>query len=163
MLQRHAVMAAATLDPGGNPHNTMVAYADDGLNLFFLVSRKSQTFANLCGDDRVALAIGDDFVSNEDIQGLSISGRADEVFSTAVRTRMTRCIAARHGDNFNPDAVDFDASVLVCARPRVIRVIDFSKAPGHADLLWIDEDGVVSETLASPPDWGPAPARRRLS
>ena len=47
ILNRQRLMAISTLRPDGWPQTTMVSYANEGLLLYFIVSRASQKFANV--------------------------------------------------------------------------------------------------------------------
>jgi nitroimidazol reductase NimA-like FMN-containing flavoprotein (pyridoxamine 5'-phosphate oxidase superfamily) len=58
ILNAHKTMAIATLRQDGWPQNTIVGYANDGLLIYFLVSRASQKLANILQDERIAIAIG---------------------------------------------------------------------------------------------------------
>ena len=61
ILQDNRLMAISTLRPDGWPQATMVSYANEDILLYFVVSKKSQKFANIERDDRVSLVIGHDF------------------------------------------------------------------------------------------------------
>ena len=45
ILEGHRTMAIATVRPDGWPQTTIVGYANDGLLLYFLISRSSQKLA----------------------------------------------------------------------------------------------------------------------
>ena len=47
ILNRHGVMAISTVRPDGWPQTTMVGYANQGFDLFFLIFRASQKLANI--------------------------------------------------------------------------------------------------------------------
>ena len=59
VLDRYRVMTVATLRPDGWPQATMVGYANQGLRLFFVVSRRSQKLSNVSRDERVSIAIAE--------------------------------------------------------------------------------------------------------
>jgi nitroimidazol reductase NimA-like FMN-containing flavoprotein (pyridoxamine 5'-phosphate oxidase superfamily) len=54
ILDQNRLMALATARPDGWPQNTMVGYANEGLLLYFVISRQSQKFVNIKKDDRGA-------------------------------------------------------------------------------------------------------------
>jgi nitroimidazol reductase NimA-like FMN-containing flavoprotein (pyridoxamine 5'-phosphate oxidase superfamily) len=58
ILDSHRTMAISTVRPDGWPQTTIVGYANDGLLIYFLISRKSQKLANIQNENRVAVAIG---------------------------------------------------------------------------------------------------------
>ena len=73
ILEQNRLMALATVRADGWPQNTMVGYANDGLLLYFVISRQSQKFGNIQNDDRVSLVIGRDFHDPSTIKALSIA------------------------------------------------------------------------------------------
>jgi nitroimidazol reductase NimA-like FMN-containing flavoprotein (pyridoxamine 5'-phosphate oxidase superfamily) len=79
ILDQNRLMALATNRADGWPQNTMVGYANDGLLLYFVVSRESQKFANIQKDDRVSIVVGRDFHDPATIKALSMAARASEV------------------------------------------------------------------------------------
>ena len=81
ILNEHRLMAIATLRPDGWPQATMVSYANDGLLLYFIISRASQKYANIQRDSRVSIVVGRDFENPSQIKALSIAANASEVVS----------------------------------------------------------------------------------
>jgi hypothetical protein len=158
ILRANAVMAIATVESSGWPQNTMVSYVSDGLLLYFLISRSSRKFANLQRNDRVSIAIGGDFVSTRDIQGLSIAARAVEVRHEPIRSSIARRLAESHGGIFDPDELDYGASALFRARPSLITVVDFGIAAENADRPLVEIAALCEIHLARGPNWGPDPA-----
>ena len=61
ILNRYRLMALATLRADGWPQATMVSYANEGLLLYFIISRQSQKYANINRDSRVSIVVGRDF------------------------------------------------------------------------------------------------------
>ena len=57
LLDRERLMTLACNRPDGWPQATTVGYLNDGLNLYFIIARTSQKFANLQADSRVSVAI----------------------------------------------------------------------------------------------------------
>src|SRR5215212_2793176 len=96
LLDRYGVMTIATLRPDGWLQATMVGYANQGLRLYFVVSRRSQKLANILHDDRVSIAIGQDTRDPWAIDGLSMSARALELHDTAKRDRAYHLLLDRH-------------------------------------------------------------------
>ena len=76
ILDRYRLMAIATLRADGWPQVTMVSYANEGLLLYFVVSKQSQKYANIQRDSRVSIAVGRDFEDPEQIKALSIAANA---------------------------------------------------------------------------------------
>jgi nitroimidazol reductase NimA-like FMN-containing flavoprotein (pyridoxamine 5'-phosphate oxidase superfamily) len=156
-MERHRVMAIATLRADGWPQTTMVGYVNDGLELYFLISRSSQKFLNLGADDRVSIAIGSDGTDPAMIEGLSLAGHASEVRDEPYRSRFCELLARRHPGYFKPEHLDFKVSALMRARPEIISIVDFSKGLGHSDGITVGADDLVDMGPARPDNWGPNP------
>ncbi len=150
-------MTVATLRADGWPQATQVCYVADGLNLFFLISRRGQKYANLMADDRASIAIGADFATPGDIEGLSMAAHVSEVKDEPHLGHFTAALADAHQGYFDPDTIRRQTSALMQARPMLISVIDFRQGQGHADLVSVGEGGMCSMQPARPADWGPAP------
>ena len=60
ILNRHIIMAISTLREDGWPQTTIVGYANRGWEIFFLIFRTSQKFANIRRDNRISIALGDE-------------------------------------------------------------------------------------------------------
>jgi len=76
ILNQYRLMALATLRADGWPQATMVNYANDGLLLYFIISRQSQKYANIDRDSRVSIVVGRDFEDPSQIKALSIAANA---------------------------------------------------------------------------------------
>src|SRR5664279_1771518 len=79
LLNEHRIMTIATNREDGWPQATVVAYANDGVIIYCLISRDSQKWANIARDPRVSLAIARDYPQPLQIKCLSIAARAVEV------------------------------------------------------------------------------------
>lgn len=153
ILDDNRVMAIATLREDGWPQNTLVGYANDGILIYFIVSRQSQKFANLQRDDRVSLAIGRDFHDPMSIKALSIAANASEVRDPKQRDQAVKMLLERHPGLKRLEPPDADHSVIMRAMPTIITILDYSKGFGHADVLTVSPGG-VEMTPARDDDWG---------
>ena len=79
ILDANRLMAISTMMPNGWPQTTLVGYANDGLLIYFVVSRAGQKFANIQRDQRIAIAISRDYEDPGQIKQLSIAAEASEV------------------------------------------------------------------------------------
>ena len=154
ILQDNRLMAIATLRPDGWPQATMVSYANEGILIYFVVSRQSQKFANIECDDRVSLVIGRDFHDPATIKALSIAARASEVRDPKQRQRAIRLLLDRHPGLKKLERPDPDHSAVMRANPEIITILDYSKGFGHADLLTVGPGGLTNMTAARDDDWG---------
>lgn len=154
ILQDSRLMAIATLRPDGWPQATMVSYANEGILIYFVVSRQSQKFANIECDDRVSLVIGRDFHDPATIKALSIAARASEVRDPKQRERAIRLLLDRHPGLKKLERPDPDHSAVMRANPEIITILDYSNGFGHADLLTVGPGGLTNMTAARDDDWG---------
>lgn len=157
ILGQHRVMAIATVRPDGWPQTTIVSYANDGLLIYFLISRLGQKFANLARNDHVSIAIGSDFEDPHDLRGLSIAAYATEVRDEGQRRHAYHLLKLRRPVLATLPEPDFRRAALMRARCSIITVSDYSQGLGHADLLMIDADTIVSMTAVRLDDWGFTP------
>ena len=96
ILDENRIMAIATARPDGWPQATMVGYANDGILLYFIVSRLGQKFENIQRDDRISLAIGRDFHDPSSIKALSIAAYASEVRDEKQQKHAVDMLLDRH-------------------------------------------------------------------
>jgi nitroimidazol reductase NimA-like FMN-containing flavoprotein (pyridoxamine 5'-phosphate oxidase superfamily) len=126
-------MTIATVRPDGWPQATIVGYANDGLLIYFLISRRSQKFANIEKDARVALSIGSEADKLEQTKAVYAGAKASEVTDEAQRERAWESLMHRH-----PNLADFllpsrDDAAMMRADLHFVSVLDFSKGIGHAE------------------------------
>jgi nitroimidazol reductase NimA-like FMN-containing flavoprotein (pyridoxamine 5'-phosphate oxidase superfamily) len=154
ILDQNRLMAIATMRPDGWPQNTMVGYANDGILLYFIISRASQKFANIGRDDRVSLVIGRDFHDPSTISALSIAARASEVTDPKQQQQAVKLVLERHPGLQRLERPSPDHSVVMRANPEIITILDYSKGFGHADVLTVGPGGLTDMTPARDDDWG---------
>ena len=153
ILDQNRVMALATNRPDGWPQTTWVGYANEGLLIYFVVSRRSQKFANIQKDDRVSLVVGRDFHDPSTIMALSVAAHASEVTDAEQRKRAVSLLLDRHPGLRKLESPSRDHSAVMRAYPEIVTVLDYSKGFGHADVLTVSPGG-VEMTPARDDDWG---------
>jgi nitroimidazol reductase NimA-like FMN-containing flavoprotein (pyridoxamine 5'-phosphate oxidase superfamily) len=153
ILDQNRLMAVATVRPDGWPQCTMVGYANEDILIYFIISRRSQKFANIAKDDRVSLVVGRDFHDPSAIKALSIAARASEVRDGKQRARAVKLLLERHPGLRKLDPPGDDHSAVMRANPEIITILDYSKGFGHADVLTVSPGG-VEMTPARDDDWG---------
>jgi len=158
VLNQHSTLVLATLRADGWPQATTVCYVNDGLAVYFLISRTSQKFANIARDGRVSIAIGDSARLPSQIRGLSMAAEAFEVRDDPYRSEVLVKLSVRHPDYFDPATFDKTGSALMRALPRIISVVDFSRGLGHAEGMSVGADQIAEFTAATPSNWGYNPA-----
>jgi len=158
ILNAHRLMAISTLMPAGHPQTTLVGYANDGLLIYFIVSRTGQKFANIQRDQRVAIAIGHDVDDPKEIKELAISAVASEVTDPDQRAHAIDLLLDRRPGLRKLPRPDPSKSAVMRAAPREITVSDYSQGFGHADVVTLGPAGIVDMQPARPDDWGFGPA-----
>ena len=161
LLNRHRLMTIATLRPDGWPQATMVGYVNDGLLIYFLISRSSQKFANIDRDQRVSLTVGRDYDEPGKIEGLSIAALASQVTDPDQRDKAYRLLVERHPAFAAFPRPDSREAVFMRAAPRMITLIDYSRGFGHSDIITIAGADIVDMQPARPDNWGLMPAGGR--
>lgn len=158
ILDSHRLMALATIRPDGWPQCTLVGYVNEGLRLYFIVSRRSQKFQNILRDDRVSLTIGGDAHDPAEIAAVSMSARVAEVTDQARRDEIFAQMLRRRPEYATFPRPDPKRSAIMRATPEIISVLDYARGFGHADTILVGADDLVTMAAAQPDDWGLSPA-----
>ncbi len=154
ILRDNRLMSLATTRADGWPHCSMVGFAEDGLDLYFVVSRHSQKLANIQRDNRVAIVIGRDVIDPRSISGLSIAARAQEVEDPAERNKAVKLLLDRRPALRELAPPTPDHSAVMVAKPEVVTILDYSVSFGHTETWTVDEDGKATKAEGTPNDWG---------
>ncbi len=142
ILARHRTMAIATLRPDGWPQATIVGYANDDLDLYFVISSSSQKRDNILRDRRVSIAIGGDPPEGEPIVGLSMAATVAPVSDPAEVERLNELVARRYPEHarFSPGA---QSVTVMKAVPEVISLVDSTARGARAQLVQVLHEAVL--------------------
>ena len=140
ILNANRIMAISTVRPDGWPQTTIVGYANQGFELFFMIFRGSQKFANIAKDDRIAIAVAP--------EPRDVSAHASEITDPAEREAAWKLLMERHSNLAGFQMPDGDA-VFMRAVCKYVSVLDFTQGIGHREQLVIDDRGVPVETEAA--------------
>ena len=154
ILGSHRLMAISTLMRDGWPQTTLVGYANEGLLIYFVISREGQKFANIQRDQRVAIAIGSDVDEPALIRELAIAAEASEVTDPGQRERAIDLLLQRRPSLKSLPRPDSARSAIMRAAPRLITLSDFSRGFGHADVVSLGPAGIIDMEPVRPDDWG---------
>jgi nitroimidazol reductase NimA-like FMN-containing flavoprotein (pyridoxamine 5'-phosphate oxidase superfamily) len=135
LLKQHNIMSFATMRPDGFPQATTVAYANDGLDLYFCCDRTSQKVRNLRRSGKVSLTIDRDYKDWSSIKGLSMGARAELLSKPTDATHAFELLARKFPEMRKTSEEDLASSTFVKVTPKVISVLDYSKGFGHTDLV----------------------------
>lgn len=129
-LRIHRNMSLATVRPDGYPQATTVAYANDGLTLYFACERDSQKARNLRRSPKVSLTINKDWVGWEKITGLSMGGTAKILERPADTRRAQALLARKFKEMKGLSAQDLAATAFVRVQPKVVSMLDYRRGFG---------------------------------
>jgi len=134
-LKAHHNMSLATVRPDGYPQATMVAYANDGLTLYFACDRDSQKVRNLRHSPKVSLTISKDWAGWKQIRGLSM-GASAKLLARPADIRRAHALLARKFKNMKGlSAEDLAATVFVRVQPKVVSLLDYRRGFGWTQLV----------------------------
>lgn len=153
ILNANRLMTIATVRPDGWPQATIVGYANEGFRIYFLVYRDSQKFANIAKDNRVAVTVGEEPRSLDQIKAVYAGCEVCEVTDLGERSRAWTVLAERHPnltDLAPPQTAEVATMMAEC---RYISVLDYSQGLGHTESLVLEPSpsGPVSASAATAP------------
>lgn len=135
LLRRHNIMSFATVRGDGFPQVTTVAYANDGLSIYFCCDRTSQKVRNLKRSSKVSLTLDHDYKDWARIKGLSMGATAKLLSNPTDIKRALKLLALKFPGMAKMSAEDIAGSAFIKVTPKVISVLDYSKGFGHTDLV----------------------------
>lgn len=133
ILDAHRIMAIATVRSDGWPQNTIVGYANEGLAVYFMVSPKSQKFANTSRDDRVSLAIASEPPELSKATAVFAAARASEVTEALERAHAWKLLMRRHPNLAAYELPDRSEAAMMRADCMHVSVLDYTVGLGHAE------------------------------
>ncbi len=134
-LKTHYNMSLATVRPDGYPQATTIAYANDGLTLYFACDRGSQKLRNLRHSPKVSLTISKDWAGWTKIRGLSMGATA-KILDRPADTRLAHTLLSRKFRGMKGlSAEDLAATVFVRVQPKVISMLDYRRGFGWTKLV----------------------------
>lgn len=142
ILNTHRIMAISTIRPDGWPQTTVVGYANVGFDIYFMIFRSGQKFANLQRDDRISIAVTAEPEELKDLKAVYAGAHAGELVDEKERAEAWRLLMERHSNLAGFQMPDSRESVFMRARCKYVSVLDFSQGLGHRDQLTIDDAGV---------------------
>jgi nitroimidazol reductase NimA-like FMN-containing flavoprotein (pyridoxamine 5'-phosphate oxidase superfamily) len=119
------------------PQATTVGYANDGLTIYFLCGPQSQKAQNIARDNRVSLTIDHDVSDPMAITGLSMAAIAEPVRDATEISKATGLLMKRYPEYAAYPAPSPDQILIMKVLPKVISVLDYSKAFAYTDLVTV--------------------------
>jgi len=140
LLGRETLMTLACIRPDGWPQATTVGHTHEGLNLYFVIARKSQKFANLQANPRASVAIRLKGGGQGDGVGLSMGGHVSEVTDPAEIERINRAVIARHPE-VHVYCPSGDAVAVMRFQPVIISAVGVAGGRSDAEVFSIGQAG----------------------
>lgn len=134
-LKSHRNMTLATVRPDGYPQATTVAYANDGLTLYFACDLASQKVRNLRYSSKVSLTINKDWAGWTKVRGLSMGATAKILERPADIQHALALLTRKFREMKSLDAEDLAATVIVRVQPKVISMLDYRRGFGWTKLV----------------------------
>ena len=133
LLSRGETMTFATVRPDGFPQATTVAYASNGLTLWFACDRACQKIRNLARSPKASLTVNGQGRDWGRLQGLSMGALA-EVAAGAEARRGLALLGRKFPAMAGLSAEERAGTAVVKVVPVAISVIDYTKGFGHTEL-----------------------------
>ena len=158
ILNSHRIMAISTVRPDGWPQTTMVGYANRGFELYFMIFRSGQKFANIQADDRVSIAVANEAADINDLKAVYAGAHAFEITDAKERDAAWKILMQRHSNLAGFTEPAPGEAVFMRATCKYVSVLDFSQGLGHREQLTVDDQGVPVETDLQKDQWGKSTA-----
>lgn len=139
-------LTIATNRADGYPQATVVSFVNDGFNIYFGCSKKSQKARNLARDDRVSVAVTAPYAAWKDIRGLSIGGRARAVDGEIEKMKVSELMLRRFPEISEVMEIGEPEDLAVFRiEPEVVTLLDYARGFGHVEFF----DVVASKGAAA--------------
>ncbi len=142
ILDTHRIMSISTVRPDGWPQTTIVGYANTGFEIFFMIFRASQKFANIQLDGRVSIAIASEPVELSELKAVYAGANAVEITGAKERNEVWRLLTQRHPNLSGFKIPGAGETAFMRANCKYVSVLDYSQGLGHKEQLTIGDDGV---------------------
>lgn len=138
ILEAQRTMAISTVRPDGWPQTTIVGYASEGLDVYFMILCSSQKYGNIQRDNRVSMAVGDQPADLSQAKAVFAGANAVEITNTAERRRAWVLLEQRH-----PNLRDFalpqkSEAAVMRAMCRHVSVVDYTVGIGHTEAFTVE-------------------------
>lgn len=153
ILNANRIMAISTVRPDGWPQTTVVGYTNRGFEIFFLIFRSSQKYANIKHDGRISIAVAPEPAELEQLKAVYAGAVAQEITDPRERNEAWRLLMERHSNLAGFKIPHAKEAVFLRAQCRYVSVLDFSQGLGHRHQLTIDDRGSVAEEDLSKDQW----------
>lgn len=156
ILNANRLMAISTVRPDGWPQTTVVGYANKGFEIFFLIFRASQKYANIQQDSRISIAVAPEPEKVEQLKAVYAGAIAQEITEPEERDEAWKLLMERHSNLAGFKIPEAEQAVFMRASCKHVSVLDYSRGLGHREQLTVDENGAVSKPTIGKEEWAGA-------
>lgn len=142
-LNREHLMTLACLRADGWPQATTVGFVNEGLDLYFVVSRGSQKLANLQADPRASVAVRISGPGAGDGVGVSMGGRVEEVTDPVEVERLNRAVIDRF-PGIHVHCPSGDSVAVLRFRPTVVSAVGVVAGRSSPETFTVDAPANVA-------------------
>lgn len=153
ILNNHRLMAISTVRPDGWPQTTVVGYVNRGFDVFFLIFRSGQKYANIQRDDRVSIAVAAEPRQLQDLKAVYAGGHAAEITEPSEREEIWRLLMQRASNLAGFKMPEASEAVFMRMRCKFVSVLDFSQGFGHREQFTIDDQGMPAGVDRAKDPW----------
>ncbi len=141
ILANHYFLTLATVRDDGYPQATTVAYANNGLKIYFLTGSECQKVHNLKRCNKISLTVDREYEDWHQIKGLSMGGIAAVLSEPDEIKKAIACLEAKFPQmhEWISAIEDMSSYAFVEITPQVISVLNYAKGFGHTELISVEE------------------------
>lgn len=137
LINTHNIMTIATVRADGWPQATTVAYANDGLTIYFAADKDSQKLKNIASNKKVSLTVDRDYEDWSKIKGLSMAATA-EILKTPADIEYGLGLLAKKFSTYADVLAPNDPGIAVVrVMPRIISALNYEIEFGHTDIVQV--------------------------
>jgi general stress protein 26 len=137
-LDSHRHLALATVKDDGSPYASIVSYVNKGLTIFFMTDPSSQKGKNIQFCPKVGVAISEDYLDWDKIEGVQLTGSVEWIADPAELKQVQQMYAQKFPQVHKYLAgygVTIDIIPFLRVTAKSINYLDFSKGFNHWDTL----------------------------
>ena len=137
-LDSHRHMALATVKDDGSPYCSIVSYVNKGVTIFFMTDPSSQKGKNIQFCPKVAVAVSEDYLDWDKIEGVQLTGSVEWITDPAELKQVQQMFAQKYPQVHKYLAgygVTIDIIPFLRITAKTINYLDYSKGFNHWDTL----------------------------
>ncbi len=137
-LDSHRHLALATVKDDGSPYASIVSYVNKGLTIFFMTDPSSQKGKNIQFCPKVGVAISEDYLDWDKIEGVQLTGSVEWIADPAELKQVQQMFAQKF-PQVHKYLAGYGVTIEVIPFLRItaksINYLDYSKGFNHWDAL----------------------------